>query len=209
VARSSRRHAGLPAYVAGLLRPEAYDHPADELALRHTHLSWVILAGRHAYKVKKPVDLGFVDFSSRQCRSADCAEEVRLNRRLCPRIYLGVVQVVERHGAYRIGGAGRAVEPAVHMRRLPDEGMPSNRLARGAVDPPLLRRIAQHLARLHAAAATGPGVDEFASLGTVRMNWDENFSQTEPFVGRTLPPGRRDRIRGCVEQFLREDAGLL
>jgi aminoglycoside phosphotransferase family enzyme len=84
-----------------------------------------------------------------------------------------------------------------------------NRLARGAVDAPLLQRIARRLARFHAAAATGPGVDEFGSLDTIHTNWDENFRQTQPFVGRTLPPDRQDRIRTFVEQFLREHAELL
>ena len=202
------RQEGLPAYVAGLLRPEAYDHPADDLALRDTHLSWVILAGRHAYKLKKPVNLGFVDFSSRQRRAADCDEEVRLNRRLCPEVYRGVVQVVDRDGCFHVGGPGRPVEPAVHMRRLPEAGMLPNRLARGAVDAPLLQRIARQLARFHATADSGARVDEFGSLDTVRMNWDENFRQTQPFVGCTLSAERQAHIRAFVEQFLHEQAGL-
>jgi hypothetical protein len=81
-------------YVAGLLRAAAFDHRADDLVLRDTDISWVILAGGHAYKLKKPVDLGFVDFSTRERRLADCNIEVELSRRLCPDVYLGVVQVV-------------------------------------------------------------------------------------------------------------------
>jgi uncharacterized protein len=200
--------AGLPAYVAGLLRRDAFDHAADDLVVRDTHISWVILAGNHVYKLRKPVNLGFVDFSTLQLRAADCEAEVRLNRRLCPDVYLGVVQVVESNGAYHIGGRGTAVEPAVHMRRLPADGMLPRLVARGEAAPPLFGRIARRLARFHAAAATGPGVDEFGSLATVRSNWDENFRQTQSFVGHTLLTERRDGIRGFVDQFLADHADL-
>ena len=92
--------------------------------------------------MKKPVDLGFVDFSMVEYRLANCAEEVRLNRRLCPDTYLGVVQVVQRDGSFHVGGKGgkeTPVEPAVRMRRLPEAGMLPNLLERGAVAPPLIR----------------------------------------------------------------------
>ena len=135
--------------MAGLLRPEAYDHPAYDLVLRDTHISLVRLAGRFAYKLKKPVNLGFVDFSTLERRAADCAEEVRLNRRLCPDTYLGVVQVVQRDGSFHVGGKGgkeTPVEPAVRMRRLPEAGMLPSPLARGELHPSLIQRIAGRLA---------------------------------------------------------------
>jgi aminoglycoside phosphotransferase family enzyme len=94
------RDEALPPLIRALLRPDAYSHPADDLRLHETHISWVILAGPCAYKVKKPVDymvkkpvdLGFLDFDTVERRAADSAEEGRLNRRLCPDVYLGVVR---------------------------------------------------------------------------------------------------------------------
>jgi aminoglycoside phosphotransferase family enzyme len=144
-----------------LLRPEAYPHPADDLRLHETHISWVILAGPYGYKVKKPVNLGFLDFSDVERRAADCADEVRLNRRLCPDVYLGVCWLVERDDALSVGGDGRPVEPMVQMRRLPADGMLPHLLHNGAADADLARRIGHHLARFHASAATGPGVDQY------------------------------------------------
>src|SRR5438876_649586 len=92
--------------IRDLLRPEAYAHPAAGVCLEETHVSWVLLAGHYAYKIKRPVDLGFVDFSTFEQRAADCEAEVQLNRRLAASIYLGVVDVVQREGRYFIGGEG-------------------------------------------------------------------------------------------------------
>lgn len=105
-----------------MLRSEAYPHPTDDLQLHETHISWVILAGAHAYKVKKPVALGFLDFSDVERRATACDDEVRLNRRLCPDVYLGVVWLADRGGELFVGGDGHPVEPIVQMRRLPAEG---------------------------------------------------------------------------------------
>lgn len=206
---AAQRAAGLPPVVQALLRPETYPHPADDLRLCETHASWVVLVGQYAYKVKKPVNLGFLDFSSLERRVAVCADEVRLNRRLCPEVYLGVVSLVEREGAYSVGGPGRLVEPAVWMRRLPEAGMLPNLLATGAADARIVGRIARRLARFHATAATGPGVDEYGSPAAIRYNWDENFAQTVPYVGRALPPGVCQVVRHFVERFLAQQASLL
>ena len=199
----------LPPMVAALLHPEAYRHPADRLTLHESHASWVILAGPYAYKIKKPVDLGFLDFTTPERRAANCADEVRLNRRLCPDLYLGVVEIVERDGAYGVGGPGRPVEPAVWMRRLPETGMLATLLARGCVSRGLVRRIARQLVEFHATATTGPGVDEYGSLATIRANWDENFAQTIGFVGRTLTRDTYRKIVAYVDDFVREHADLL
>jgi aminoglycoside phosphotransferase family enzyme/predicted kinase len=199
----------LPEIVRALLRPEAYPHPADGLTLHETHISWVILAGPYAYKLKKPVNFGFLDFSTLDRRAADCVDEVRLNRRLAPDVYLGVVQVVERDGTFFVSGPGRPVEPAVWMRRLPAEGMLPRLLARGEADAGLVRRIARKLARFHARAATGPGVNEYGSAAAIRANWQENFAQTELFTAQMLPPWEREAIIAYVQRFLDEQGRLL
>src|SRR5262245_41125832 len=110
--------------LAGLSNPRAYPFPVEGVEVHQTHLSAVFLAGPFAYKVKKPIDLGFVDFRSLASRRRDCEEEVRLNRRLAPEVYLGVVPVSEADGApgdlgLAVEGAGRVAEWAVKMERLP------------------------------------------------------------------------------------------
>lgn len=210
--------ATLPPIVRALLRPDTYPHPAPNPLLHETHISWVILAGPFAYKLRKPVNLGFLDFTTRAARSEDCANEVRLNRRLCPDVYLGVVQIVEHDGRYRIGGppgvgaqeqTGCQGEPAVLMRRLPDDGMLPAMLARDAVTPALMRQIAQQLAAFHATVATGPGVNEHGSVATLTENWAENFSQIGPFIGWALSWDTFDQIERFVARFLDEERSLL
>ena len=200
--------AVLPPFIRALLRPEAYPHPADDLRVYETHISWVILAGPYAYKMKKHVNFGFLDFSTLAQRAADCEAEVRLNRRLCPTVYRGVVNVVERDGTCWIGGPGHIVEPAVWMRRLPEDGMLPHLLDRDAVDAALVRRIARVLARFHAKAVTGPGVDAWGVIAAVRANWEENFTQVAPFVGRTIPPAFHDRIATFVAETMEKRAPL-
>lgn len=197
-----------PALVRGLLRPEAYSHAADDLRVEETHASWVVLSGPFAYKIKKPVDFGFLDFSTLERRSADCEAEVRLNRRLAPAVYLGVVDIVERDGAIRVGGPGWLLERAVWMRRLPDEGMLSALLARDAVPIGLLRRIARIIADFHATAPTGPGVDEHGALSAIESHWRESFRQMAPFIDVTIPAWELEAIRRTVEGTLHGQADL-
>jgi aminoglycoside phosphotransferase family enzyme/predicted kinase len=191
-----------------LLRREAYPHPAADVRLIETHISWVLLAGQHAYKLRKPVDFGFLDFTSREKRLIDCEAEVLLNRRLCPDMYLGIAQVVERDGRLCVGGEGDALEPAVHMRRLAERGMLPALVQREISDERLMERIAARLVDFHREAATGPGVDEHGTLPSLWANWAENFLQTKDVFGRTLPVTTRDDIRCYIDDFLSANGEL-
>jgi aminoglycoside phosphotransferase family enzyme/predicted kinase len=202
-------HGNHPRIITDLLRPEAHDHVAEDIRLHETHSSWVVLAGEYAYKLKKPVHLGFLNFTTLESRRADCEEEVRLNRRFSPDVYLGVAEITEQQGHFRIGGAAGSGEPAVWMRRLPEAGMLPELLARGEIDTRLARRIGRKLAAFHSEAATGEGVDEYGSPSTVTANWQENFKQMAPFVGRTVSNDINEHIRAYVERFLDAQRPLL
>jgi aminoglycoside phosphotransferase family enzyme len=195
--------------VRGLLRPDAFPHPAEAIELKETHGAWVVLAGPYAYKLKKPVNFGFFDYSTRDRRDADAEAEVRLNSRLAPSIYLGVVDVVERDGEFFIGGEGRVLERAVWMQRLPEAGMLTELLARGEVSERLVRSIARQLAAFHRTAATGSGVNEHGAPATIEANWLENFEQTRPYAGITIAPEDLTRIERYVTAFLGGQRGLL
>jgi hypothetical protein len=200
--------SALPAHVQALLAPEAYPHPVDGVELRQTHISFLLFAGEFVYKLKKPLDLGFLDFTTLERRRHFCEEEVRLNRRLCEHTYLGVVPVTSEGQRVRVEGAGEVVDYAVKMRRLPEEGMMTALLERDAVTSTLIDRLARRIADFHAASERSPAIDQFGSLETVLTNWRENFEQTRPYIGRTITRHQFEEIEAFVETVTEDDADL-
>ena len=200
---SSHRHIRL--LIRGLSDPIAYPHAPPGVELVQTPISLVFLAGDLVYKVKKPVSRGFLDFSKLSQRKFFCTEEVRLNRRLCPDIYRGVVPVTKRGEKVEIDGDGEIIDYAVEMRRLPDDGMMNVMLDADLVTPDHVRKIAGILVPFYRTAPTGPGIDEFGSIEAVRENTDENFRQTEAFIGETVTPEQFEDIREYVDAFFDEN----
>jgi aminoglycoside phosphotransferase family enzyme/predicted kinase len=144
--------------IAALLRPEAHQPPPSApIELLETHISWILLVGAVAYKIKKPVDLGFVDFSTPERRAWFCEEELRLNRRLAPDLYLAVVPIHGPRQRARFHGGGPVIETALKMRRFPQEALLPAALARDAVPPAAFEALAGRLAAFHArSAVAGP-----------------------------------------------------
>ncbi|MDB5306173.1 MAG: hypothetical protein JWO38_375 [Gemmataceae bacterium] len=188
--------------VEKLTDPAAYPHPVGAIDVRQTHISAVFLAGPFAYKVKKPVALGFLDFSTLHRRRHFCEEEVRLNRRLAPHVYLGVVPVTAGGDHLRVDGPGEPVEWAVKMKRLPEGTSLLDRVRRGEVVPADMRRLARFLADFHRPADAGPHVAPFARFEVVAGNARENFTQAEPHVGITLSRPVFARLRGLTDTAL-------
>lgn len=198
--------AGLPPPLAALLEPGVYPHPVDRVELVETHISWVFLAGDRVYKLKKPVNLGFLDFTTLDRRRFFCEEEVRLNRRLTHDVYLGVVEL-RGDGGLRFGGPGPVREVAVAMRRLPHDRMLDRLVGAGMAPPELLDDIGHLVARFHAEAATGGEIDALGGLPTVRENWEENFAQTAGLPPELLPDAWRAQLSEYVAQFLARETG--
>jgi aminoglycoside phosphotransferase family enzyme/predicted kinase len=200
--------SALPSFVKALLRPEAYPHAVDRVDLVQTHISYVFLVGDYVYKVKKPVDFGFLDFSTLAKRLYYSRQEVALNARLCEDTYLGVSRIRERDGKIAIDGPGRVIEYAVRMRRLPAERMMDRLLEEGKVTPRMVRRLAEKLSAFHARAETSRRIAEYGDWA-IRYNWRENVEQWQPYTGRTISE-RQDRIlRVYGEAFLARKADLL
>ena len=136
--------------IAFLRQPRAYVDPVDRVDAVETHMSWVFLADGWAYKLKKPVRYQFLDFSTREARRVDCEEEVRLNRRLAPDVYVGAVPLPrDEQGGFQLEGPGRPLDWLVKMRRLPAEQMLDRALAAGTVGPTDAARVAAVLARFY------------------------------------------------------------
>jgi aminoglycoside phosphotransferase family enzyme/predicted kinase len=173
-----------------------------------THVSRLYFVGDRVYKVKKPVDYGFLDFTTLEKRRFFCAEEVRLNDRFAPDTYLGVVELRREGNRVRAGGSGPLVDYAVAMRRLPRERMLDQLIAAG--NPALsreMKRLARRLAELHRDSEVCR--EDGADLERVHTNWRENFEQSAPLVGVTLEREALDLVRSRVEAFLARNGDLL
>jgi len=166
------------ALIAGLLRPEAYPHPVSEpIRVAETHISWVLLTGEYAYKIKKPVRLSFLDYSTLARRRWLCEEELRLNRRLAPDLYLGVSLIGGTPEAPRIDADGTPLEYAVRMRQFSPADELTALLATGDVTPHDVAALGEGIARFHAAAAPAAAESEFGRPATAHRVTMDNFAE--------------------------------
>jgi hypothetical protein len=191
------------------LDPASYRHEVGSVEHSQTHVSHLFFAGDYVYKVKKPVDLGFLDFSTLEKRRAAAMAELELNRRVAPDVYLDIA-AVHRDEEGRLSFAAPAIveEVAVVMKRLPEEQRLSKLIESGAVGPEMMRDLGRLVADFHKRAETSPEIAGYGSLETVRHNWDENFEQTEPFIGRTLTHKTWETCKQEVERYMRVYADL-
>nr|NIQ96347.1 AAA family ATPase [Desulfuromonadales bacterium]NIR33573.1 AAA family ATPase [Desulfuromonadales bacterium]NIS42272.1 AAA family ATPase [Desulfuromonadales bacterium] len=171
-----------------LLDPATYRESCAQVEFRETHISRVYLTDRHAFKFKKPLDLGFLDFSSLAYRRHFCQEELRLNRRFCSEIYLDVVTLNRSAEGYRINGPGETLDYAVRMKRLPEERMLDSLLA-DSRDKDLtaeIDRLADKLVEIYPTLPTFRASGDDSHVAMMRANWQENFRQTRPYIGQTI-----------------------
>jgi aminoglycoside phosphotransferase family enzyme/predicted kinase len=188
--------------IKALSDAAAYPHPVETVEICQTHISVVFLAGPYAYKIKKPVNLGFLDFSTLEKRRHYCEEEVRLNRRLAPRVYLGVVLLVRSATGLMMEGSGEVVEWAVKMERLTEDATLEKRLQHGEVSIELIAGLARKVASFHARAERGEHDSSFGRFEVVARNARENFEQVAPQVGTTISQGVFGRLRALTEETL-------
>lgn len=191
----------LPELIDALSRPSAYPHPVDEVTVIQTHISVVFLAGRFVYKIKKPVNLGFLDFTTLQRRHQFCENEVRLNRRQSKDIYLDIVPVCDGPNVH-VEGEGDVVEWAVKMKRLPEDATLESRLLAGTLDDPLVRAVARKIAAFHDVAASNAEIAAFGAWDVIARNVRENFEQAAPSIGTTLSRAVWNRLRSLSEAAL-------
>jgi aminoglycoside phosphotransferase family enzyme/predicted kinase len=170
-----------------LLDPGSHPGSAGAPVLVQTHASAVVLAGDDVYKLKKPVDFGFLDYSTLARRKAMCEAEVALNRRLAPGVYLGVVPITQRAGHAVLGGEGSPIEYAVHMRRLPEDATLAAHVRSGPIASEVLSELGRTVARFHADARRGPDVSAWGEFEPVRQNCEDNFAGLAPHAGSVAP----------------------
>ena len=178
-------------FLAALREPARYPHPADRVELIETHISWVFLAGDYAYKIKKPVSLGFLDFSTLEKRRFYCEEELRLNRRTAPGLYLDIVPIADGRDGPRLGGTGTAIEYALRMRRFPQEALADSLARRGELRPAQVDAMAAAVAAFHAAIPAAAQDSDYGSPERVAAPALANFEQ---LGGLVSDPAERARL---------------
>lgn len=196
--------SNLPAYIQFLLNAENYPHRCEDVRLVQTHISYVLIAGDFVYKWKKEVDFGFLDFSTFDKRQFYCQQELLLNRRLCPDIYLGLV-TINRSGddSFEFNGDGEVVEYGVKMARMDEEMMMVNVINRNELTENHLDKIIDQLVLFYRNADGNDSIKKFGRAESVAVNVLENFEQTTGFIGTGgLSQSRFDVISTYAKDFL-------
>lgn len=194
--------------IEALSQPQAYPHKTSSIKLIHTQMSCVFLTGDYAYKIKKPVNLGYLDYSTLEKRLLYCHKEVKLNRRLAPTMYLAVVPIVKHDSSFALGQPGEPLEYAVKMKQLPREKMLDVLLEQGKATEEMIKRIAEKIASFHNRAKTSNRIAAFGKLSAIEKNVSENFTQTSKYIGKALSAKTYEGLKSFSEDFIREKALL-
>jgi aminoglycoside phosphotransferase family enzyme/predicted kinase len=190
------------ALLEALCNPGMYPESTTRVEVRETHISVVFLTNHYAYKLKKAVHLGFLDYSTLQQRRFYCLQELILNRRLSPDIYLDVVAIHHAGQRYTFDRVGPAVEYAVKMRRLPADRTLEACLEQGTVTLQMLGELARLLVTFHTTHHPPAASKRYGTRSQVRADWHENFAQTTNCIGSTLSQQTYDHIQQAVTTFM-------
>jgi aminoglycoside phosphotransferase family enzyme/predicted kinase len=192
-----------PALVRFMLNPGSYPEPTSRVTHYETHISHVFLCDHFVYKMKKPVNFGFLDFSGLRKRHFYCVKEVELNSRLAGDVYLGIIPIFKESGAFSfIGGTGgRTVEYAVKMRVIPEDCMLDKLIQRGQPLYGELEPIGRKLARFHRDTRVYKGA-KYGGYETMQAVTEENFAQIQPFCDITVGKGMYDQLTEYTRDFL-------
>jgi len=194
--------------IKAMMNPKAYDEEVTSIKLIQTHHSFVFLTGKYAYKIKKPVNLGFLDFTTLEKRKETLEKEIKLNSRLCKEIYIGVLPINRLSEKIKINGDGKTVEYVLKMKQIPHDKLLINLIKHGNVDKSMIEKIAKIISDFHSKAETNEEINKFGSLKTIQFNWKENFDQTAEFKNFTVALNQYYFIRQKVLKFLQINSTL-
>ncbi|MFK7817344.1 MAG: AAA family ATPase, partial [Planctomycetaceae bacterium] len=172
--------------IGGLTNAALYPHPCDPIDVIETHISWVILTGPYAYKIKKPVDLGFVNFTTLDRRHYFCRQELWLNRRLAPELYKAVVPITGSPQEPRINGAGSPIEYAVKMRQFNQDELLDSRIRSDRISVDMIEQLADEIARFHKEVEVVSLTSPYGRADEILDAAADNFSAIQPYVDQRL-----------------------
>ncbi len=194
--------------LEALKKPEAYDSPVREIRLIQTHISWVFLTGDFVYKIKKPVDFGFLDFTMLEKRMKFCKRELEINRMFSPEIYIDVLPVNKFDHMIKINGPGETIDYAIKMKQLPQENLMDRLLDKNLIETKTIDKIVDILIDFYSKTQTHSDPYSMGSIETVKFNWRENFKQARPFLGKTINQEAFETIERKVSEFMEKNSEL-
>lgn len=185
--------------IAALQNPTLFPHPVEGFQVIETHISRVLLTGQYAYKFKKPVNFGFLDFETLEARKHFCQEELRLNQRLTDDLYLEVIPVTGSAEAPQLGGSGEIIEYALKMRQFPQDGLLSTLQANGELTTAHVDQMARQIADFHTATPRVPADNELGSPESVMAPVLQNFEQILPFLSEASDLAQLEALKAWAE----------
>ncbi len=195
--------------IESLKNQSLYKHSIKEFEVIETHISWVILTGQYAYKIKKSVDFGFLDFSSLEKRHFFCSEEIRLNRRLAPQLYLEVVTICGSATHPNLEGRGPVIEYAVKMRQFPQSAQLDRLLSTNGLDPCLIDELADKVANFHLSVKSASTDNVLGDLEHIRQPILENFQHIRDCIHDTSVKSILNKLKHWSQQQLDELADVI
>jgi len=198
----------IPKHIQAFYKPEAYPHPVNHIEMIQTHASWVFLTGPFAYKFKKPVDFGFMDFSTPAKRKYYCEQEFMLNRRLAPEIYLDVKRVYQHGASFNLSGSGEIVDYCLKMIQFDQSDLFDQKLAHGELEPRWMDELAHDVARFHATAEINHGnKPDCAALLADHIR--DNLDIAARHAGLAIDQADLATLSGCVDALLTKNQSIL
>ncbi len=199
----------LPELIQQMLVPEFYPHPVTSpIELMQTHASYVLLTGEFVYKLKKPVNFGFLDYSTLAKRQHFCTEELRLNQRGARELYLQVLPIAKHDNIYHLGNDGEIVDYAVKMVQFPQAALLSNMFESGTMTIEHIEEMGRVVAEFHAHAQTNEYISNFGTVECIRTSIEDNYRQTNKYIGRAQTQIQYAETKAYTDRFLSEHLEL-
>ncbi len=186
--------------IQALQNPEIYNHPVSSFEVIETHISWIVLTGDYAYKIKKPVNFGFLDFSTLALRHHYCQQELALNRRLAPQLYIDVITIGGTPEQPVLNSADNAIEYAVKMRQFSQAAQLDRVLARHELQPTQIDELADTIAAFHLQIEVAPKESSFGTAAAILAPMVENFQQICPLLSNAEDQARLQRLEQWSHQ---------
>ena len=201
--------ASIPTLIQQMLKPDFYPHPVSKkIQLIQTHISYILLTGDYAYKVKKAVNFGFLDFSTLEKREHFCQEELRLNKRGAAQLYLEVLPINQDGEQYHLGGTKKPVEYVLKMHQFPQEGLLSTMLEGGKLSESDIEDLGKVVARYHNQTETSDYISSFGEVDKVRLSIDENYELTGKYIGKAQTETQYKETKAYTDNFFTQHPQL-